>query len=113
MAARRCHGLRQGPQRGLSGRLVALPGVRQLSILRKRGIAGEGLIDDDGNYSTSKREAGMKITVIGANGQLGHDVVRAFAVQGDEVQSFNHQDVELSSTDSVVACLRSAQPEVV
>src|ERR1700734_4442459 len=55
----------------------------------------------------------MKIAVIGANGQLGHDVVRAFAVQGDEVQSFNHQDVELSSLDSVVACLRSAQPEVV
>jgi dTDP-4-dehydrorhamnose reductase len=55
----------------------------------------------------------MKVAVIGASGQLGQDVVRAFAVQGDEVCAFNHQDVELSSLDSVVACLRSAQPEVV
>jgi dTDP-4-dehydrorhamnose reductase len=55
----------------------------------------------------------MKIAVIGANGQLGHDVVRAFTAQGDDVRAFNHQDVELSSLDSVVACLRSAQPEVV
>jgi dTDP-4-dehydrorhamnose reductase len=55
----------------------------------------------------------MKVAVIGANGQLGQDVVRAFALLGDEVRSFNHQDVELSSLDSVVAGLRSAQPEVV
>jgi dTDP-4-dehydrorhamnose reductase len=55
----------------------------------------------------------MKVAVIGANGQLGQDVVRAFALQGDAVRSFNHQDVELSSLDSVVACLRSAQSEVV
>ena len=55
----------------------------------------------------------MKVAVIGANGQLGHDVVRAFADRGDDVQALNHEDVELSSLDSVVACLRSAQPEVV
>ncbi len=55
----------------------------------------------------------MKIAVIGANGQLGQDVVRAFAAQGDEVRALNHQDVELSSLDSVVECLHSAQPEVV
>jgi dTDP-4-dehydrorhamnose reductase len=55
----------------------------------------------------------MKIAVIGANGQLGHDVVRAFTNQGDEVHAFTHQEVELSSPESVVAALRSAQPEVV
>jgi dTDP-4-dehydrorhamnose reductase len=55
----------------------------------------------------------MKIAVIGANGQLGHDVVRAFAEKGDEILQFTHQDIELSSLDSVVACLRSAQAEVV
>ena len=55
----------------------------------------------------------MKVAVIGANGQLGQDVVRAFADRGDDVQALNHEDVELSSLDSVVACLRSAQPEVV
>jgi dTDP-4-dehydrorhamnose reductase len=55
----------------------------------------------------------MKIAVIGANGQLGHDVVRAFEDLGDDVRPLTHQDVELSSLDSVVACLRSAQAEVV
>jgi dTDP-4-dehydrorhamnose reductase len=55
----------------------------------------------------------MKIAVVGANGQLGHDVVRAFEDLGDDVRPLTHQDVELSSLDSVVACLRSAQAEVV
>lgn len=55
----------------------------------------------------------MKVAVIGASGQLGQDVVRAFADRGDEVRSLNHQDIELSNLDSVVACLRAAQPEVV
>jgi dTDP-4-dehydrorhamnose reductase len=55
----------------------------------------------------------MKIAVIGANGQLGHDVVRAFANQGDEVSSLTHEDIELSSLQSVAACLRANQAEVV
>ena len=45
----------------------------------------------------------MKVAVIGANGQLGQDVVRAFADRGDDVQALNHEDVELSSLDSVVS----------
>ena len=44
---------------------------------------------------------GMKIAVIGANGQLGHDVVQAFADRGDEVCALNHHDIELSSLESV------------
>ena len=55
----------------------------------------------------------MKIAVIGANGQLGHDVVRAFADQGDEVRALTHDDIELSSRASVVGCLRATQAEVV
>lgn len=55
----------------------------------------------------------MKIAVIGANGQLGHDLVRTFAEQGDKVLGLTHQHVELSSLESVVACLRSAEAEVV
>ena len=55
----------------------------------------------------------MKIAVIGANGQLGHDVVRAFADRGDEVTSLTHRDIELSSLGSVAACLRATQAEVV
>jgi dTDP-4-dehydrorhamnose reductase len=55
----------------------------------------------------------MKIAVIGANGQLGHDVVRAFADQGDEVRALTHDDIELSSLESVMGCLRGTQADVV
>lgn len=55
----------------------------------------------------------MKIAVIGANGQLGHDVVRAFADQGDDVRALTHEDIELSSLESVAACLRTTQAETV
>jgi dTDP-4-dehydrorhamnose reductase len=55
----------------------------------------------------------MKIAVIGSNGQLGSDVVRAFADRGDAVASLTHEDIELSSLESVAACLRLQEPEVV
>lgn len=55
----------------------------------------------------------MKIAVIGANGQLGHDVVRAFANQGDEVRALTHEDIELSSLESVKACLDATQAKIV
>jgi dTDP-4-dehydrorhamnose reductase len=55
----------------------------------------------------------MRIAVIGANGQLGQDVVRAFAEQRDEVRALTHEDIELSSLESVAACLRAMQAEVV
>lgn len=55
----------------------------------------------------------MKIAVIGASGQLGHDVVRAFSEQGDEVRALGHEDIELSSLESVAACLRATQAETV
>jgi dTDP-4-dehydrorhamnose reductase len=59
------------------------------------------------------REGSMKIAVIGSNGQLGHDVVRSFADQGDEVCALTHDDLELSSPKSVVGCLKAAEAEVV
>lgn len=55
----------------------------------------------------------MKVAVIGANGQLGHDVVRAFAEQGDEVRGLTHAEIELSSLESVAACLRATAAEIV
>jgi dTDP-4-dehydrorhamnose reductase len=47
----------------------------------------------------------MNVAVIGANGQLGSDVVYAFREQGDVVTSLTHADIELSSLESVSACL--------
>jgi dTDP-4-dehydrorhamnose reductase len=55
----------------------------------------------------------MKIAVIGANGQLGTDVGAAFTRRGDEVTPLTHAEIELANMDSVAACLRSLQPDVV
>jgi dTDP-4-dehydrorhamnose reductase len=55
----------------------------------------------------------MRVAVIGANGQLGQDVVCALASHGEEVYPLTHADIELSSLDSVEACLRSRSPQLV
>lgn len=55
----------------------------------------------------------MKVAVIGANGQLGSDVAFAFADNGDDIVSLTHVDIELSSLDSVAACLREQHVDVV
>jgi dTDP-4-dehydrorhamnose reductase len=55
----------------------------------------------------------MKIAVIGADGQLGHDVVKAFERHGDEVCRLTHLDIELSNFESVTQCLRGVAPELV
>ena len=55
----------------------------------------------------------MKVVVIGANGQLGSDVVAAFANRGDDVCPITHADVELANLDSVSKCLKKLQPHLV
>jgi dTDP-4-dehydrorhamnose reductase len=55
----------------------------------------------------------MKIAVIGANGQLGSDVVRAFENNGDDVYAMTHSDIEVDYIDSVFDGLRNLQPEIV
>jgi dTDP-4-dehydrorhamnose reductase len=54
----------------------------------------------------------MKVAVLGANGQLGRDVADAFLRNGDDVISLTHEDLEVSSVDSVVRCIRSSKPEL-
>ena len=55
----------------------------------------------------------MKVVVIGGNGQLGHDVTRAFTEEGHAVTSLTHQDVEISSLESVRESLNELKPEMV
>ncbi len=55
----------------------------------------------------------MRVAVVGANGQLGQDVTAAFRAEGAEVAGLNHQDIEISSLDSVKAALEGVRPEVV
>jgi dTDP-4-dehydrorhamnose reductase len=55
----------------------------------------------------------MKIVVIGANGQLGNDVVAAFTKNGDTALPLTHQDIEVTEVDSVSNALREARPDVI
>jgi len=55
----------------------------------------------------------MKVAVIGANGQLGSDVVGAFERQGDLVCPLTHTEIELALPDSVSKCLGHLRPELI
>ena len=55
----------------------------------------------------------MTVAVIGANGQLGSDVVNALAENGDRVVSITHADIELANYESVSNCLAASQAEFV
>jgi dTDP-4-dehydrorhamnose reductase len=55
----------------------------------------------------------MRVVVIGANGQLGNDAMRAFAADGAEVCGLTHSDIEVSNLDSVAHALRARAPQLV
>jgi len=55
----------------------------------------------------------MRVAVIGGNGQLGRDVTSAFAAEGHAVTTLTHQDVEISSLESVRTSFAALRPEVV
>ena len=55
----------------------------------------------------------MKIAVIGADGQLGTDVVKAFHGNGDEVASLTHSDIELTNRDLSADRLTALRPNII
>jgi dTDP-4-dehydrorhamnose reductase len=55
----------------------------------------------------------MKIAVIGANGQLGSDLVAAFSEQGDAVCGLTHSDIEISDLHSVAQALDGIRAQVI
>ena len=55
----------------------------------------------------------MKVAVIGANGQLGTDVVREFQTTGDEVIQLTHADLDIASIDSARRALAEISPTIV
>jgi len=55
----------------------------------------------------------MKIAVIGANGQLGSDLVAAFSENGAAVSGLTHADIEISDLPSVSHALGSIRPQVI
>ena len=55
----------------------------------------------------------MKIAIIGANGQLGSDLVAAFSAAGDDVRGLTHADIEIADSGSVGRVLEEIQPRVI
>jgi dTDP-4-dehydrorhamnose reductase len=55
----------------------------------------------------------MKVAVLGANGQLGHDVASAFAAEGNTVTALTHEQVEVASLESVRSSLEGLRPGLV
>src|SRR3984893_1897583 len=55
----------------------------------------------------------MNVAVIGANGQLGRDVVNAFVENHDSVSSLSHADLEVSEFETVRTCLEKCSPAIV
>ncbi|HTS10062.1 MAG TPA: dTDP-4-dehydrorhamnose reductase [Candidatus Eisenbacteria bacterium] len=49
----------------------------------------------------------MKVAIVGSNGQLGSDLVQAFADHGDMVCALTHADVDISSCESVRTALEN------
>lgn len=55
----------------------------------------------------------MNVAIIGANGQLGSDLVAAFSANGDAVYPLTHADLELSDRNSISRALGPIEPEVI
>jgi dTDP-4-dehydrorhamnose reductase len=55
----------------------------------------------------------VKIAVIGANGQLGVDVCRAFSANEDDVVEVNHSDLDVSDPAAVRQVMGEIRPELV
>ncbi len=55
----------------------------------------------------------MKVAVLGASGQLGHDVSSAFSAAGHNVTSLAHDQIEIAALESVRDVLSRLQPDLV
>jgi len=55
----------------------------------------------------------MQIVVIGADGQLGTDLVEAFTGQGDAVRALTHSHIEIADMESVFRVLQETQPHLI
>jgi dTDP-4-dehydrorhamnose reductase len=57
--------------------------------------------------------ADMKIAIIGANGQLGTDLVEVMSQQGHEVVALTHADIAVEQLDMVHKVLTKCKPDIV
>ena len=64
-------------------------------------------------FIKDERAGTMRVAVVGANGQLGHDVCQAFLAEQNEVFALSHADVEIASLHSVQVALERIRPNLV
>jgi len=55
----------------------------------------------------------MQILITGANGQLGHELVRATVAAGHEVIATSHETLDITDKSAVDAVITAARPDVV
>ncbi len=55
----------------------------------------------------------MKVLITGANGQLGHELVRATIAAGHEVVATSHETLDITKKSDVDAAITEARPDVV
>jgi len=55
----------------------------------------------------------VKIIIIGANGQLGYDLVRVFENTEDEIAPLTHADIDVTDLRSASETLRNIEPDAV
>ncbi len=55
----------------------------------------------------------MRVAVLGANGQLGTDLVSALAGNGDEVVALTHDEIRVEDPDSVRESLSRVRPDAI
>jgi dTDP-4-dehydrorhamnose reductase len=55
----------------------------------------------------------MRIAVIGANGQLGSDLIAAFSNSGGAVSGLTHSDIEIADLNSISRVLDYIQPHLI
>ena len=55
----------------------------------------------------------MRVAIIGANGQLGTDLLAAFSAEGNTVRGLTHEDIEISNLESVSRALEEFRPDLV
>jgi len=55
----------------------------------------------------------MKVLITGANGQLGHELVRATIAAGHEVVATSHETLDITDESAVELAIRTARPDVV
>ena len=58
----------------------------------------------------SKKE---KVAIVGANGQLGTDLVQAFSKKNYQVVGLTHKEIEITQIDSVRKALKAIQPQFI